>query len=374
MTHSPPRLRDSYEGLMNRAQVAYRGGDVQGSIELYRRLVAKLERLSDGILNRRPELRDMHRQARLELTGLLHREGRYAEAIEIEDVLLKTHPDEADTWRTDLAILRIQKGEVETGLTELQALAEKHADEPERWLVVANESRIEGRFPQSQAALDRAMEAGDQDNHEGLAASHYQRFLLARDMGQLNEAVAAWEEAALLDPEVGKTVREVYGMLTKAGRYEGALRYVDRDENALQVGYQRGLIASLTGDPAEAKKQWRKVAALDPDKFDYGHDAWVESVLRLGDPDPALEWLQGALSRYASPRLLMLSGVGWAMRDDRELAARLFQQAINLLRRGRPAKQKLDSADWHLLESVVADNEMTTALKSYFAVVATLWG
>ena len=62
------------------------------------------------------------------------------------------------------------------------------------------------------------------------------------------------------------------------------------------------------------------------------------------------------------------------MRDDGELAALLFQRAIDLLRRERPPKQKLDSADWRLLDSLVADDEIKTTLKPYFAVVETVWG
>jgi hypothetical protein len=72
--------------------------------------------------------------------------------------------------------------------------------------------------------------------------------------------------------------------------------------------------------------------------------------------------------------LLILSGIGWAMRDDQELAALLFQRAIHLLRQERPPKQKLDSDDWRLLNSLVSSDELKASLKPYFAVVETLWG
>jgi tetratricopeptide (TPR) repeat protein len=193
-------------------------------------------------------------------------------------------------------------------------------------------------------------------------------------MKRMDDALAAWEAAVASEPEVGSTVREVYTMLTGEGRYEEALRYVARDQNPLQAGFQRGLVASLTGKSREAKQEWRDVANLEPGEFEYGHDAWVEAVLRLGDPDPALEWLQESLPRYGTARLLVLSGIGWAMRNDPEVAAALFQQAINILRRRRPPKQKLDRADWQLLDSLVADEETKTPLKSYFAVVESLWG
>ena len=374
MSTPRPPLHDSYEGLHNRARSLARAGDLDQAFALYRRLVDRLSHLSDSILARRPELGELHRQARLEFSGLLAAEARYAEAIEVEQVLLETDPDESDQWRRDLAVLRASKGDVEAGLSELQALAQESPDKPERWIMLGIESRLAGRLPESQAALNRALEVCQEWDTDNLADAHYQRFLLFKEMKQLDDAMAAWEEAVRQNPEVGRTVREVYTTLTVAGRYSEAQRYIARDENALQAGLQQGLIASLTGTQVDARQAWRQVAALDPDEFEYGHDAWVEAVLRLGDPEPALQWLQDSLPKYASPRLFALSGLAWAMREDPELASVLFQQAINLMRRQRPVKQKLDSADWHLLDSLVTDDEIKATLKPYFAVVETLWG
>ena len=373
MSTPHPSLPDSYEGLHNRARSLVRAGDLEGAIALYRRLTDRLGRLSDRILARSPQLHELHRQARLELTSLLASEGRYAEALETEQVLLQTDPDEAGRWRRDLAVLRTAKGEVDTGLAELRALAEEAPDDAERWLVLGVENRLAGRFTESQNALDRALEASKQDDAGSLARIHYQRFLLFREMKRLDDSLAAWEEAVNRDPKAKETVREVYTMLTDAGRYTEAQQYIARDENGLQAGFQQGLIANLTGKPAEAKRAWQRTADLEPDKFAYGHDAWVEAVLRLGNPDPALEWLQAALPRVGTPRLLVLSGIGWAMRQDREVASALLQQAISLVRHERPPKQKLDGADWRLLDSLVKDDEMKAALKPYFAVVETLW-
>lgn len=374
MSTSRPPLRDSYEGLFNRARSLAQAGDLEQASELYRRLVDRLGRLSDRILARRPELQDLHRQARLEFSSLLATEARYAEAIEVEQVLLRTHPDESDRWRRDLAVLRAAKGDVDAGLSELRELAQESPDEPGRWIILGMENRLAGRLSDSQAALDRALAACQESDADNLADAHYQRFLLFKEMRQMDDAVAAWEEAVKQEPQVGRTVREVYTMLTESGRYSEAQRYIARDENALQAGFQEGLIASLTGRPIHARQAWRQVAAQDPSEFEYGHDAWVEAVLRLGDPEPALLWLQDSLPQYVSPRMFTLSGIGWAMREDPELASVLFQQAITLMRRERPVRQKLDGADWRLLDSLVADDETKAALKPYFAVVETLWG
>ena len=374
MSSTRPPLPDSYESLMSRAQGLIQSGDIEGAVSLYYRLVERLNRLSAKVLARRPDLDDMHRQARLNLARLLQLQGRYAEAIEVEEVLLESHPDEADVWRTDLATLRVAKGEVDRGLGELEALAEKHADEPDRWLILGNETRIEGRFAESQAALDRALAVADSDDTEALAEANYQRFQLFKALGELDNAAAAWQAAYECDERVATTVRELYSLFLDAGRYSEAERYISLDANPLQATFYRGHMARLTGNLGKARQQWQDVAELDPDEYEYGHDCWVEAQLRLGDSESALTWLQEALRQHATPRLFVLSGIGWAMRKDTEMAGILFQQAINMQRWARPPKQKLDRSDWRLLNELVRDDEVKTPLKSYFAVVETLWG
>ena len=56
--------------------------------------------------------------------------------------------------------LRVAKGEVEAGLAELRALAERKPEEPAGWIILGTEARIEGRFAEAEAALERALVAG----------------------------------------------------------------------------------------------------------------------------------------------------------------------------------------------------------------------
>jgi tetratricopeptide (TPR) repeat protein len=367
--------------------MAHRVGAIAEAITLYQRLVQKLDRLSERILQRRPELGEMDLQASLELTELLRSQGRFAEAHQVLSKLASKHPDRASGWRRDLASLLVAKGEAQEGLAELRALAEEDAQNHEGWIALGREARIEGRLRESEEALDHAQRvlpsraAVDQASatsrgQEAQAEVHFERFLLFKDMGRLDDAMAAWEQAVAHDPTRADTVRDLYTALTDAGRYSDAQRYVERDRNPLCAGFQRGLIAQMTGKPIVAREEWQGVAALDPEEFSNGQDCWVEAVLRLGDPEPAIEIL-GQLLRTSqssrTPRLLTLSGIAWAMQGDADLAPTLFQQSLNSLRRRRPPKQKLDSKDWHLLDSLVTDDEIKTALKPYFAVIETVW-
>lgn len=373
MSEPAPPLRDSYEGILQRARQAANRGDLLNGIDLYRRLDDRLGRLSDRVLSRRPELRQVWIETRAELAELLELEGRYAEAVEVKELLLASDPERADEWRRDLAILRAAQGYVDRGLAELRALAEEQPNDVWRWIYLGAEARVAGRLAESEAAFERAAAAGGPEDAEELAVAHYQRFHLFQEAGRVDEALAAWEQAVALNPEAGQTVREVYTLLTGAGRYNQALEYVARDGNALQAGFQRGLIASRTGQRDQAQREWQGVAALDPQEYEYGHDAWAEATLRIGNADRAIEKLQTLLGRYGTPRLVVLSGMAWAMKGDAALAAALFQRAVEMHRRGRPPKNKLDSDDWHLLDALVANEQIKAALKTYFAVVETLW-
>ncbi|MDD3828182.1 MAG: hypothetical protein PHY79_19630 [Anaerolineae bacterium] len=367
-------LADSYEGLYSQVQSVLAAGNVEEAINLYRRLVDRLARLTPRVLQLRPELRNLHRAARMEMSSLLRPEGRYSEAIDVVRVLLDSHPEEARMWRREIATLQVARGDVESGLADLRALAEESDDDHLSWLTLGQEARIEGRFAMAREALDHALEVCEENSCPDLPGIYRERFEFFRAAGQIDEAVAAWEEGAALDEETRKGIGEIVTMLADAGRYSEARAMLDREPNPLRAGLRRGHIHSLMANPFEARKEWQRIADLDPNEFEYGHEAWVEAVLRLGDPVPALLWLQDALREHFGIRMLILSGVAWAMHGDAELAANLFQQAIGLLRYQRPPKKKLDSSDWRLLDNLVNNDEIKKALKPYFAVVETLWG
>lgn len=376
MTGTQLPLPDSYEGLLAQARGAFRAGDLESALALYRRLVARLSRLGDRIWARRPDLRRLYLEAARECSEALAVAGRFAEGIQVLEPLLASHPEESIDIRQRIAVLRNSRGNPEEGLAELQSVAELHPDDATNWILLGAEATIEGHFSKAEMALDRGLQVAKQAGQTDLVPQvQLHRFRLFKEMGRVDEALAAWDQAIAAYPQAFASITEVYALLIRAGRYTQALAYAARDDNPLRAGFQRGLVAYLTGQTAEARREWQAVADRDPSQFESGWDFWAESALRLGEgPDRALEHLEKLLARFASPRLLTLAGIAWAVRGDGELAAILFQQVINVTRRSRERKARLDSEDWRLLDSLVADSELKKRLKPYFAVVDTVWG
>ncbi len=376
MSHPP--LPDSYEALLLQARALQQEpGQVPQSIAQYEHLIDKLARLSDKILDRRPALRDMRKQAIAEVIPLLRWERRFYDALDKARTLLAIDPEREALWRRDVASIRIEMGEEEAGVAELQALAEEVPADPWSWLTLGHEARLLGRFFESQAALERGLEAArsSADNAEALATAHYERFQVFKETRRWDEAVDAWEQAVALAPEAAdNTVPQVYTMLTDAGLYNMARTYVDRDKNPLRAGLQRGLLDQLTGKPVDAMQSWRQVAEMDPAEHEGSAEAWAEAVLRLGAPHRVTERFEELVDAFPSTRLLVLVGIAWAMQGDREAARDYLERAIFFLRRGRPPKQKLDSSDWRLLTSLVSDGQVRAALRPLFAVVEMTWG
>ncbi len=82
----------------------------------------------------------------------------------------------------------MSKGEVDSGLAELRALAEEDPANPWRWTTLGREARIEGRIAESQAALDRASLVGSEGDARQQAENNYQRFLSVQGNGPARES------------------------------------------------------------------------------------------------------------------------------------------------------------------------------------------
>jgi tetratricopeptide (TPR) repeat protein len=362
------QLDGSYEAILGRARGLYQDGDLEGAMAQYRRLVDRLARLSDRVLERRPSLREMRVSAILELGQLLEWDGRIGEAIELKRRLVELAPEEELFWKRHLAVLRVRKGEVDAGLEELRALAEADPEDPAGWNILATHLRLAGRLSRAEEILDRALAIPEQDP-QVRGQVHLNRALLYKALAQVDEALAAWEEAVQDAPDIVETVPEMVDLLIDVGRLDEALAYVERDADELRRGLHRGIVLARQGKPGRARAAWTDVHEMDPATTQGSRAAWLEATLRLGDPDAGLDRFEELLTGESSARLFLLGGMGWAMKGDLEAARVGFRVALEAMSRDYPPTYKFDSKDWRLLDQLVDTPETKAQLKAHFAVV-----
>lgn len=362
------QLEGSYEAILGQARGLYQDGELEGAIAQYRRLVDRLARLSDRVLERRPSLREMRVSAILELGQVLEWEGRIAEAMELKRRLVELAPEEELFWKRHLAVLRVRKGEVDAGLAELRALAETDPEDLAGWNTLATHLRLAGRLDKAEEVLERALAIPEQDL-EVRGQVHLNRALVYRALGRVDDALTAFEEAVQDSPDLVETVPEMVDLLIKVGRLDEALAYVERDTDELRRGLYRGIVLARQGEPDRARAAWAEVHETDPATSEGSRAAWLEATLRLGDPDAGLERFEELLAGEPSARLFLLGGMGWAMKGELEPARVGFRVALEAMSRDYPPVYRFDSKDWRLLDQLVDAPEVKAQLKPHFAVV-----
>jgi len=360
------RLSDSYQDLYTQARTARLAGRHEEAIAIYTRIVERLSELSPETLQGRPDLEELLHQAAEELVEVLRWERRYDQAIELEEKLIGLFPQEELVRRTEIANLLIEKGQVEEGLSQLQEIAQADADNIWGWITLGAQHLWLRRYEEGEAYLQRAVELEGAADEDVAFAYHY-LFQLYKEQDRHEEAVAAWEKARRLDPETQSTLPEVYWMFIEAGDYRQAHSYLRREQNRLRYLFHLGLMDHQQGDEYAAQRQWRRLADMDPNNYDEGHDEWAEACLRVGQVQQALNELarrvnQGEITSHR----MMLLGLAWAMADDVQKARAALNGAVMILDHDRPRRSKLSRKEWRLFEELVEDEKVLKALEDYF--------
>jgi len=360
------KLQDSYEDLYNQANTARLAGRHEEAIATYTRIIDRLSELSSETLQGRPDLEELLHKAAEELLEVLRWERRYDQAIELEEKLIGLFPQEELVRRTEVANLLIEKGRVEEGLSQLQEIAQADEDNIWGWITLGAQCLWLRRYEESEAYLQRAVKLEEADK-EDIAFAYYYLFQLYKEQDRHEDAVAAWEKARRLDPGMQSTLSEVYEMFIEAGDYKQAYSYLRREQNRLRYLFHLGLIDHHQGDEYAAQRQWQRLAEMDPDNYEEGHDDWAEACLRVGLVQQALTELGRLINRgEVNYRRMMLLGLGWAMAGEVQKAKSALDGAVMILDHSRPRRSKLPRKDWRLFEELVRDKEVLKALEDYF--------
>ncbi len=95
----------------------------------------------------------------------------------------------------------------------------------------------------------------------------------ARARGDAPAALAAWQQAAVLDPKSPRIHDEIGFLLAVLNRRDEAVRSFERalalDPKYAPAQYHLGVALFIANDPAQAIPHLQSAAALDPNVFDY---------------------------------------------------------------------------------------------------------
>lgn len=360
-------VSDSYEDLYDQAQQFLRQQKFDDARQVFERIVQRLDKRGDTLFQRRPSLRYLYIVSVIHLAQLAHWQDRFDEALAHYQSLLDCFPEEDPVWLVDMALVKIDKGDVEEGLDQLRAQTMANPGEVRTWLLLGAESMGLGEYADAERYLLNALERAE-PNSEERSYVYEMLFELYKATHRYEDAAEVW--TTLLDEREAGT-RWFYPlcqMYLEAGDLGKAHFWLKKEKHPFWQGLYQGLLARAEGKPDRAEAAWKKVAAGNPWDCPGEEEAWVEASLRTGgEPGPVVGVLNATLAE--SPHLLRtatLLSIAEARLGHVDHATAALNLAVKASRTWRPRRRALPANLWALVDELVADEAAKAELKGYF--------
>jgi tetratricopeptide (TPR) repeat protein len=357
-------LDDSYESIYQRAIQQMGLGQTDQAIESLRRIVNRLTRLRPQTLQRKERLQSILLATWESLVQFLRWEGRHDEAISVCEQVLDHLPAQGADRR--IASLMVERGDVEEGLSRLRQIAEDKQDFMS-WADLGAEYTALEQYEEAEPCYRTALTLAE--SNETAAIANAGLFRTAKETGRVQDALSAWSMVAVLDPDLGDQVAEVYTWLIERGDLERAHKYLNRERDPMRKTYFQGLLDWHDGRRDGARAKWRLVLDMEI-ADDSDATPWIEAAIRLGEPQLAIEAEEVLLERDAPSSVDegVALGIAYAMLDRVDDARAWFEQVVRRLQRDWPVRDRIDARQWALLTSVVTNQETVQALADCFEV------
>jgi hypothetical protein len=370
-------IKGSWEELLLQAQQLAAKQD-DAAIPLYEKLADRLSRLPPHQRQAgEGRLQTVMRQAAIDLQYYLTFRDRYDEALAVhERIRILLREAEQKVFVRHAAAIRLQGGDIDGGLADLQAIA-TISDELDPWGDVLFAALDKQRTTDAQAAIQSAEAWVNRRHREALNTEEAKRdqafvaYLKARAaaaQGNGPEALAWQQFAAAQDPFYRHNPQYVYTHLVDTGAFNEAQTLLRTDrEGPIRAGFWQGLIYYRQGRAAEAEQAWRKAAATElPENGNVDYLELVLSHYYLGDHDGVglASVLRAINEDPGFWGLFYLAGLGWAMRNDLVTARSNMQLA--LVRRKSLAEGRKLSRTWWPFCRDLLDETKQAQLVEYF--------
>lgn len=373
-------IKGSWEDLLAQAHRAA-ANQSDEAIPLYEKVRNGLQRLPEKVRAANGgRLKDLEEEAAANLHVYLTQRERYDDALaalahleQIED------QDKRLGWHHRRAMVLALAGRNDESLAQLRALAESTDARLPDWGNLAMQYTRFQHFEEAEAVIDEAAawveqerQAGTHtgaDPNEDTAYLANLRSIVAIAAGRFEEGVAAFEEAAALDPYYRDHPYLLYVRLMFHNQMELALPWFQRDKmHPIRAGLWQGIARKRMGEDEEARKRWQQTVKLVDEKT--SNEEFIEAVLLhyyLGDQggiglSAVLRVLQSGGTQ--SPVLLFLAGLGWMLRGNSNTAR--TDLALAVARRKAAAESaKLPAELWQYGHDLLSEEDQQTIIEFF---------
>ncbi len=329
-----------YKAIRRKAAQRLRAGDLAGSIAVQEELVEQLMAGGPQAVQAQPALTDQLERASGELVDALRWDRQYDKAIALQDRLVEYLPATAQALRVGAANLRIENGQAEEGLAQLEALAAADADN--FWLQLSLGLAylyVEQLEPAGEALRRAAGMAHARKVDRGLALQYLVK--LYGVQGKTDEALQAWREACRMDAKLrAAMLPAVTRMLVYWHKFTEASDHIFMESDPVRSEFYRGLLFNALAQGQMAAASWKWVATEnDPANLKEGHDEYAEACVRQNMPDRAIAALQPLVDAGQTGYFRgVVLGLAYAQKRDLARAAWFVETALRLGDMERPRR------------------------------------
>ncbi len=365
-----PLLSDSYESLFEQVEFLLKSGEREKAQRLLERLHKRLNKLSEKILARRPELEELRIVVNTVLASVYRQQAKFDEAADLYEQLIASTPaTEHKEWQHALATIQLQKGETDAGLDALRALAAAHPDDLPIRLSLGSALIEQELYAEAETVLKYAVTLKT-DEDEDLYAAYSLLFIVYKKTGNYDAAENVWKQRQQVATQDDRDTLPLYEMFFEAEDYDKIEYWLAKEKDPLIAGFYRAQLAQRRGSK-NARKLWEKVAAIDPYDSGHGWDMVAEAQLRCGNNRQALEIIYESISlRRITMRGILLLAVAQLKEDDTEAAHDTLQRYVKGLQEDGIVKEaRIPYAHWQLFTELLGDHPGIADVESYFETV-----
>lgn len=273
---------------------------------------------------------------RKRMIEVLMRQGKRAEAADINNAILKDNPKDSDA-RGLQASLMLDRGEVQKAISELQSVV---ASSPDNFVARYNLGRAHvarAEWEQARQQFTAAIRQRPDYVPARLALAQLQVIRREYDAGlnstaeilridKNNGAARMIQAAALMGQKKYPEARQVLEVMQKA------------NPNASEVTFSLGMLAMNEGKYKDAEETFKKAYQQNP-KDARGMVGLVETYVRENQYDQAVRFLQGEIAKNPARTDLNMALGNVAVRAGNfDLALTQFQKVLGMLDKNSKAR------------------------------------